>query len=166
VNPPAAELPRIKAEADRVARVFASSSPEQLWRGAFTAPVTGPTTSTYGELSLFNGEPRSRHHGTDFRAPLGTPVVAPAGGRVALSADLYFAGGSVIIDHGSGVFSHLAHLSRRDVQDGAMVDTGQVIGQSGATGRVTGPHLHWSARIGPARIDPLSLLAAVSSEAP
>ncbi len=166
VNPPAEELPRIQAETARLNRVFATLTPDRLWTGPFIKPVAGPSTGRYGELSVFNGEPRSRHRGNDFRAATGTPVRAPASGRVALSADLYFSGGSVIIDHGHGLFSQLAHLSRRDVEEGAIVEAGQVVGLAGATGRVTGPHLHWSARLGPASIDPLSLLEVLGAPAP
>jgi murein DD-endopeptidase MepM/ murein hydrolase activator NlpD len=159
VDPPAAVLARIQREQEHLAEVYSRLTSERLWRGAFHAPVPGPPTSSFGRLSVFNGEPRSRHRGTDFRAATGTPVKAPAAGRVALSADLYFAGGSVVLDHGWGLFSQFAHLSRRDVQEGDLVEAGQVIGRVGATGRVTGPHLHWSVRIGSASVDPLSLLA-------
>lgn len=165
VNPPAEELPRIEKETTLLANAFAVFTPERLWRRPFVPPVPGPSTGRYGELSLFNGEPRSRHRGTDFRAATGTPVRAPARGRVALSADLYFAGGSVIIDHGHGLFSQLAHLSRRDVSAGTLVEAGATVGLSGATGRVTGPHLHWAARLGVASIDPTSLLAVLAADA-
>jgi hypothetical protein len=166
VNPPPEELPRIQRETARLNQVFAVVTPRRLWTGPFIKPVAGPSTGRYGELSVFNGEPRSRHRGTDFRAPTGTPVRAPAAGRVALSDDLYFSGGSVIIDHGHGLFSQMAHLSRRDVEEGQTVEAGQVIGLAGATGRVTGPHLHWSARLGPASIDPVSLLEVLGPEPP
>lgn len=166
VNPPSEELPRIQKETARLNAVFSVMTPSRLWTGPFIKPVTGASTGRYGELSVFNGEPRSRHRGTDFRASTGTPVRAPASGRIALSADLYFSGGSVIIDHGHGLFSQLAHLSRRDVEEGSIVEAGQVVGLAGATGRVTGPHLHWSARLGPASIDPMSLLEVLASGSP
>ncbi|MGE0703864.1 MAG: M23 family metallopeptidase, partial [Vicinamibacterales bacterium] len=153
VDPPKEEIARIQAETALQAKVFAVLTPERLWTGPFVRPVEGASTGRYGELSVFNGEPRSRHRGTDFRAALGTPVRAPARGRVALGRDLYFSGGSVILDHGQGLFSHLAHLSRIDVEEGTIVEAGQVVGLAGATGRVTGPHLHWSARLGSASID-------------
>ncbi len=164
VDPPKEEIARIQAETALQAKVFAVMTPERLWTGAFVRPVEGASTGRYGELSVFNGEPRSRHRGTDFRAATGTPVRAPARGRVALSQDLYFSGGSVILDHGQGLFTHLAHLSRLDVEEGAIVEAGQVVGLAGATGRVTGPHLHWSARLGPASIDPTSLLEVLGPE--
>jgi murein DD-endopeptidase MepM/ murein hydrolase activator NlpD len=111
-----------------------------------------------------NGEVRSIHAGVDFRAAAGTPVRAPAGGRVALAADHYFAGTLVIIDHGLGLFSFLAHLSSLSVTEGQEVGRGEVIGLSGATGRVTGPHLHWSVRLPGARVDPLSVMALFEVE--
>jgi hypothetical protein len=164
VDPPASVQERIRREQARLTEVYARLTSERYWRGGFQAPVPGPATSSFGRLSIFNGEPRSRHRGTDFRAASGTPVKAPAAGRVALSDDLYFAGGSVILDHGWGLFSQFAHLSRRDVREGALVEAGQVVGRVGATGRVTGPHLHWSVRLGPASIDPLSLIAVLAAE--
>jgi murein DD-endopeptidase MepM/ murein hydrolase activator NlpD len=121
--------------------------------------VPQAANSAFGTRSVFNGQPRSPHGGADFLSPAGTPVHAPAGGRVLLARDLYYTGNSVVIDHGAGLVSLFAHLSRIDVSDGAAVQTGQVIGLVGATGRVTGPHLHWSVRAGGARVDPLSLLA-------
>ena len=162
VNPPAAEAERIASEAKRLATLFTRATP-RAWRGAFQAPVPGTATSSFGRLTVLNGEPRGRHQGADFRAATGTPVHAPNGGRVVLAQNLYFAGNTVIIDHGLGVFSLLAHLSRIDVQPGTVVARGDVVGQSGATGRVTGPHLHWAVRFGEMTVDPLSLMSAVAS---
>jgi murein DD-endopeptidase MepM/ murein hydrolase activator NlpD len=163
VDPPASELPRIEREAKRMAAVLGVVSPERLWAGAFTAPVTGPPTSAFGRISVINGQRRTPHTGTDFQAAVGTPIAAPNTGRVVLSEALYFSGETVIIDHGLGVFSFLAHLSRRDVAAGDLVKAGAVVGLSGVTGRITGPHLHWSVRVGPARVDPMSLLAVLGS---
>ena len=159
VDPPASELPRIEREAKRVAAVLAVVSPERLWVGPFAAPVPGPPTSAFGRISVINGQRRTPHTGTDFQAAVGTPITAPNAGRVVLSEALYFSGETVIIDHGLGVFSFLAHLSRRDVGVGDAVHAGVVVGLSGVTGRITGPHLHWSVRVGPARVDPMALLA-------
>ncbi len=96
-----------------------------------------------------------------MRGATGTPVTAPAGGTVVLAEDLYFSGTTVILDHGLGVFSLLCHLSRLDVGEGAAVARGDTVGAIGATGRVTGPHLHWTLRIGPASVDPMSVLAVL-----
>jgi murein DD-endopeptidase MepM/ murein hydrolase activator NlpD len=121
-------------------------------------PVPGAATSSFGRRTILNGEPRGQHTGTDFQAAAGTAVVAPNAGRIALAADHYFPGRTIIIDHGLGVYSYLAHLSEFAVAEGAIVARGQRIGLSGATGRVTGPHLHWTMRFGRARVDPLSLV--------
>ncbi len=161
-HPPASELARIEREAKLMADVLGVVSPERLWRGPFVAPVPGRPTSAFGRVSIVNGERRAPHAGVDLQAADGTPVCAPAAGRVVLSASLYYAGDTVIIDHGLGVFSLLAHLSERRTQPGTLVGAGDVVGLSGSTGRITGPHLHWGTRIGPALVDPLSLIAATS----
>jgi len=163
VNPPESELARIKQETQAMADAFAILTPERLWRSAFDAPVPGAPNSSFGRLTITNGKPAGRHQGADFRAATGTPVHAPNAGRVVLAQNLYFAGNTVILDHGLGVFSLLAHLSRIDVQPGAVVARGDVVGQSGATGRVTGPHLHWAVRFGEMTVDPLSLMSAVAN---
>jgi len=121
--------------------------------------VPGEANSGFGTRSIFNGEPRSAHSGADFLSGTGTPVKAPNAGRIVAARDLYFTGNTVIIDHGMGLFSMLAHLSRLDVREDEVVTAGQVVGAVGATGRVTGPHLHWALRAGGARVDPVSLLA-------
>ena len=163
VTPPSAETARIQREAALLARVFGAVTPERLWFGPFGAPVPGPATSSFGRLSVLNGRPNGRHQGADFRAVIGTPILAPNGGRVAVAEDLYFAGNTVIIDHGLGLYSLFAHLSSSAVGAGAMVAPGDRIGASGATGRVTGPHLHWAVRVGATSIDPMSLIAASAS---
>jgi murein DD-endopeptidase MepM/ murein hydrolase activator NlpD len=162
-NPPESEIARIKQDAQAMADAFAILTPERLWRGSFDTPVPGEANSAFGRLTITNGKPSGRHQGADFRAATGTPVHAPNGGRVVLAQNLYFAGNTVIIDHGLGVFSLLAHLSRIDVQSGTAVVRGEVVGQSGATGRVTGPHLHWAVRFGEMTVDPLSLMSAVAN---
>jgi len=158
VNPPADELPRIEAERKANETIFARQTRERLWRESFVAPVPGTATSSFGRRTILNGQPRNQHTGTDFQAATGTPVVAPNRGRIALAADQYFPGKTIIIDHGLGVYSYLAHLSELTAAEGTMVERGQRIALSGATGRVTGPHLHWTMRFGSARVDPLSLV--------
>jgi len=162
VNPPEAELTRIKEEARKMAEAFAILTPERLWNGRFDAPVPGVPNSSFGRLTVTNGQPSGRHQGTDFRAATGTPVRAPNAGRIVLAQNLYFAGNTVIIDHGLGVFSLLAHLSQIDVDAGASVARGDVVGMSGATGRVTGPHLHWAIRFSEMTVDPLALMSALA----
>jgi hypothetical protein len=161
VNPPQEQAARIEREAKAMADAFAVVR-ERVWRGRFEAPVPGTATSSFGRLTVMNGEPRGRHQGADFRAATGTPVRAPNAGRVVLAQDMYFAGNTVILDHGLGVFSLLAHLSRIGVAVGDVVSRGDLVGESGATGRVTGPHLHWAVRFGDASVDPLSLMATVA----
>ncbi|OFW27032.1 MAG: hypothetical protein A3H27_07380 [Acidobacteria bacterium RIFCSPLOWO2_02_FULL_59_13] len=162
VNPPAEELARIQREGQRVASIFEAVSPDRLWDESFLRPVPGPPTSNFGKRSIFNGQPRSPHGGMDFRAGEGTPVKAPNTGKVVLAANLYFAGNVVILDHGLGLYSYFAHLSRITASEGELVSKGAVVGHVGATGRVTGPHLHWSLRLSGARVDPLSLVAVLS----
>ena len=161
VNPPAEELERIQREENSVSAIFATASPQRRWAGTFLRPVPGDATSSFGVRSILNGEPRSPHSGTDFHAEAGTPVKAPNTGKVVLADNLYFAGNAVILDHGWGLYSYFAHLSRFTVSEGDSVAPGQVIGYVGATGRVTAPHLHWSLRLAGARVDPLSLLAVL-----
>lgn len=161
VDPPAAEAERIATEAKRLAGLFTHATP-RAWRGSFQLPVPGEATSSFGRLTVLNGSPRGRHQGADFRAATGTPVLAPNAGRVVLAEDLYFSGNTVVLDHGLGMFSLLAHLSRIDVADGQEVERGVVIGASGATGRVTGPHLHWALRLSEFSVDPLSVVAVLT----
>ncbi len=161
VNPPAAEAERSAREAKRLASLFMQVSP-RMWRGPFQPPVPGEATSSFGRLTVLNGSPRGRHQGADFRAASGTPVVAPNAGRVVLAEDLYFSGNTIVLDHGLGMFSLLAHLSRIDVTAGQDVARGALLGISGATGRVTGPHLHWALRLSEFSVDPLSVVAALS----
>ena len=160
VNPPPEAEGRIVREAEQLNALWAASAPARLWTGSFVAPVTAPASSRFGLRSIFNGQPRSRHSGEDFASREGTPVAAPNAGRIVLARELYFAGNTVVIDHGLGCFSLLEHLSRVDVKEGDQVRSGQPIGLVGATGRVTGPHLHWAVRLNGARVDPLSLLAS------
>ena len=136
---------------------------ERLWRAPFERPVPGPSNGRFGARSVFNGQARSPHAGADFSSEAGTPVKAPNAGKVVAARELFFTGNTVIVDHGAGVSSLLAHLSRIDVHEGDLVTPGEIIGAVGATGRVTGPHLHWAVRVGRARVDPLSLLAVLGS---
>lgn len=159
VNPPADVETRIETEAKRLTALWASSSDDRRWSTPFVRPVPDPANSAFGSRSILNGQPRSPHGGADFLSEAGTPVHAPNDGLVVLTGDLYYTGNTVVIDHGQGLLSLFAHLSRIDVQEGATVHAGDVLGLVGATGRVTGPHLHWTVRLGGARVDPLSLLA-------
>jgi murein DD-endopeptidase MepM/ murein hydrolase activator NlpD len=165
VNPPDAAIARIKRETVEIEHLWTQSEPRRLWDLGFERPVPGRANGAFGSRSIFNGQPRQPHGGADFLSPAGTPIHAPNSGRILLARDLYFTGNTVVIDHGLGVFSLLAHLSVMDVHQGDLVTRGQTIGQVGATGRVTGPHLHWAVRMNGARVDPLSVLAAVGQDA-
>jgi murein DD-endopeptidase MepM/ murein hydrolase activator NlpD len=158
VTPPESERPRIEREAALLASVYRASAAEALWQGPFARPVPQPANSAFGTRSIFNGVPRNAHGGADFLSPAGTPIHAPNAGKVVIARNLYYSGNTVVIDHGLGLFSTLAHLSAFDVREGDLVTAGQILGRVGATGRVTGPHLHWAIRVADARIDPLSVL--------
>jgi len=166
VNPPTEMEARIVREAAELAQLWRESSAERLWSGPFVPPVPSTVASHFGARSIFNGQARSPHSGADFPSPTGAPIAAPNAGRVVLARDLYFSGNTVILDHGLGLFSLLAHLSVIGVHEGDSVVTGQEIGKVGATGRVTGPHLHWGVRVGGARVDPLAVLTVLDHETP
>jgi len=163
VTPPPAEQARIERERILLSRILSTFSPRHLWGDGFGRPSDGEVISVFGVRSVFNGEARAPHRGIDLRGATGTPVRAPARGVVVLAEPLYFSGSTVVLDHGLGVFSMLAHLSRIDVKPGSLVVGGDVVGAVGATGRVTGPHLHWTLRIGPAAVDPLSVIAVAGA---
>jgi murein DD-endopeptidase MepM/ murein hydrolase activator NlpD len=158
VAPPPEEQARIQAEVDLKAKVFSASASAPLWSGDFRAPVHAPPTDSFGTRRTFNGQLASVHKGMDFRAPTGTIVRAGNSGVVVLARPLYYEGNCVVIDHGLGLYTISMHLSRIEVREGQHVTTGERIGLSGATGRVTGPHLHWAVRLHNAYLDPAKLL--------
>lgn len=161
VEPPASARPRIEREARRLEALFATAT-ARAWHLPFRLPVPQTPVSNFGSRSVFNGQPRSPHGGVDFGSPTGTPVAAPSSGRIAVATPMYFTGNTVIIDHGQGIYSLFAHLSTFQVDEGDVVTRGAIVGRVGATGRVTGPHLHWTVRVHGARVDPLSLIAAAA----
>jgi biotin carboxyl carrier protein len=158
VQPGPEALKEIEAQRQLKARVFAASAPEPEWTGNFRAPVTAAPTDSFGVRRMFNGKLASTHTGMDFRAHMGTVVRAGNSGTVVLARPLYYEGNCVIIDHGLGLFTLSMHFSRIDVKEGQHVAQGQPLGLSGATGRVTGPHLHWAVRWQGAMLDPAKLL--------
>ena len=153
-----ADLERSRRESKEVGAIYRRVTRDFIADEAYTVPIPGGTGRNFGERRVFNGQPRSPHSGADLRAKTGTPVHATNRGRVALAKSLFFSGNTVILDHGLGVYSLYAHLSRLDVKKGDTVDNGEVVGLVGATGRVTGPHLHWAIRAQGARIDPFTLV--------
>jgi murein DD-endopeptidase MepM/ murein hydrolase activator NlpD len=150
---------RALSEADQLRTLYRTITPERLWRGRFTRPVAGSEPGTgFGARRVINGKPRSPHSGIDYSAAQGTPVVAANSGRVALVGDYFFPGRLVVIDHGLGLYTLSFHLEAVSVAEGERVERGQPIGTVGATGRATGPHLHFGAQVGAARVDPAVLL--------
>ena len=158
VEPDPEELKEIAAYSEIKTKVFATSAPEPLWQGSFHQPVKLPPTDSFGTRRMFNGKLASIHKGMDFRAPSGTVVRASNSGVVVLARRLYFEGNCVVIDHGLGLYTLSMHFSRIDVHEGQHVSAGDALGLSGATGRVTGPHLHWAVRWENAYLDPAKLL--------
>ena len=154
VNPDPADLRRIELEAARMEQVYASftasPAPARLEK-----PLNGRTSSPFGFRRVFNGEPRSPHTGLDLAASTGTPIKAPAPGNVVLTGSFYFNGNSVFLDHGQGLITMVCHLSEIKVGEGALVQVGEILGLVGATGRATGPHLHWSVSMNGNRVDPV-----------
>jgi murein DD-endopeptidase MepM/ murein hydrolase activator NlpD len=155
VTPDAAALRRIRREAALIQAARDRDTDARWFAGPFRWPAVGAITGVFGSQRILNGEPRQPHYGVDIAAPAGAPVMAPAAGRVALAEpDLYFTGGTVLLDHGHGVSSVFSHLSKLAVQPGETVAQGQVVGYVGATGRVTGAHLDWRVNWFEQRLDP------------
>jgi hypothetical protein len=148
---------RVSRETEELNAIWRDIGKQRLWTKGFNLPTAGELGSPFGLRRVFNDKPRSPHAGHDIKAPVGTPVHASNTGKVALAKDLFFTGNTVILDHGLGLFTLYAHLSQIDVKAGETVERAQRIGAVGATGRVTGPHLHWGVKLAGARVDPLML---------
>lgn len=158
-------LARVETEREELKAALAAGAAERLWRGPFRIPVEGgQPTGGFGLRRILNGKPRSPHTGYDWAAPAGTPVLAANTGRAALVAEHFFAGRNVVLDHGLGLFTLYFHLTEARVAPGELVSAGQVIGTVGATGRVTGPHLHFAVLLNGARVDPEALLRLAPPE--
>jgi Peptidase family M23 len=159
VEPNAEQLARAEEETRRLRAIFAAVTPEKLWRGRFRIPLDGVKNGgNFGRRRVLNGQPGSPHSGVDFPAPEGTPVHAAQRGRVVLAEPLYFSGNTVVLDHGLGVYTFYGHLSEIAVKPGDVVEAGALLGQVGATGRVTGPHLHWGLTVNRARVNALQIV--------
>ncbi|HEU0152349.1 MAG TPA: M23 family metallopeptidase [Arenimonas sp.] len=159
VAPPPAIAERIRREQATVTAARAEDAARTDFTQAFIWPVKGRISGRFGNQRVYNGTPGSAHSGMDIAAPTGTPVLAPAAGVVTLVApDFYLTGGTLLLDHGHGISSNFLHLSRIDVKVGDRVEQGQLLGAVGATGRATGPHLHWGMNWFDVRIDPLLVL--------
>ena len=155
VNPPPERLERIRKEAAMVGKARETNSTLTDFRQRFSWPLAAPITGVYGSQRYYNGEPRRPHYGVDLAAPEGTPVYAPAGGVVTLAhPDMFYSGGTLLIDHGLGLSSTFIHLHDIHVSVGERVEQGQLIGEVGSSGRATGPHLDWRINWFKVRLDP------------
>ena len=154
---------RIKREREEANKIYSNYSQKRLWDSAFIFPMESKITSTYGNARVFNEEVRSYHSGTDFRAQIGTEIRASNRGKVVIAKERFLAGGSVVLDHGEGIFSMYYHCSEMKVEVGQIVEKGDLIALSGATGRVSGPHLHFGILVRGAQVDPLDFIAQVNA---
>jgi hypothetical protein len=163
VTPNPAQQKRIAKEYREAMAIYDSFTPKRYWTAPFSLPMKSTVTSVFGTARLLNGTLSSFHSGTDFKAKPGTPVFAVNDGVVVLAKERYFAGNSVVIDHGEGLYTCYYHLSRIDVKVGQRVAKHEQVGLSGNTGRVTGPHLHFAVMLQGVQVDPLQLLATLNS---
>ncbi len=153
---------RIKRENREAMKIYHTFTKTSYISKPFLRPMKSKITSAFGTKRVFNGVLKSYHSGTDFRAAVGTPLVAANAGKVVLVKNRFFAGNSVIIDHGQGIYTGYYHMSKFKVKKGDMVERGEVIGLAGATGRVTGPHLHFAVHVGGVGVDPMQFLETVN----
>ena len=160
VNPSPANLRRIEREMEEQTRAYRTFSPGTPSNLLFDKPVNGPLSSRFGVRRFFNGEERNPHAGLDFAVPAGTPIKSPAAGKVILIGDYFFNGKTVFVDHGQGLISMFCHLSKVEARFGQQLPRGGVIGRVGATGRATGPHMHWNVSLNDARVDPAIFIGA------
>ena len=162
VNPPEADLVRIREETARQLAQYRRFTPRPLDLSPFQQPVGGVVSSVFGQRRVLNGQPRNPHSGLDLAADTGTPIQAPAPGTAVLTGELFFNGKTVFLDHGQGLVTMYCHMDAIAVQEGDEVGRGQVIGKVGATGRVTGAHLHWSVSLNGNRVDPVRVMAILN----
>src|SRR6266851_573894 len=164
VEPSADQIKRADEERQKLRDIFDHVTRERLWDGKFRIPLDGVTTGTnFGRRRILNGNPGSPHGGVDLHGATGTPVHAAQRGRVVLAEELFFAGNSVVVDHGLGIYTLYGHLSEIDAKVGDALEAGAVLGKVGATGRVTGPHLHWGLTVERARVNPLQLVTLLGN---
>lgn len=165
VTPPEEEIPRILREVRRVKEARKRDDPRQDFLQEFQWPVQGRITGVYGSQRVLNGEPRRPHYGWDIAAPAGTPVLAPAAGIVTVAdPDMYYSGGTLVLDHGHGLSSAFLHMQALTVEVGQRVERGEQIGEVGSRGRSTGAHLDWRMNLFERRVDPRSLVGPMPRE--
>lgn len=160
VNPLAEDMTRINRELAEQTRAYQTFSPTQPSNLLFDKPVEGPLSSPFGLRRFFNGEERNPHSGLDFAVGAGTPIKSPAAGKVILIGNYFFNGNTVFVDHGQGLISMFCHMSKVDVKLGQSLPRGGIVGRVGATGRATGPHMHWNVSLNDARVDPAIFIGA------
>jgi murein DD-endopeptidase MepM/ murein hydrolase activator NlpD len=159
VQPDPEQQKRAEEDQKKMRAIFQTVTPERYWEGKFLLPLQGVTTGgNFGRRRILNGEARSPHAGVDFPALAGTPVFAAQAGKVALAEELYYSGNTIVIDHGYGIYTLYAHLSAIEVMAGDRVTPGSEVGKVGATGRVTGPHLHWGLTVESARVNAMEIV--------
>ena len=163
VTPRAEDLERIRKDTAMIINARSNDDPRTDFTAGFSWPAKGRISGVYGSQRIYNGEPRRPHYGLDIAAPIGTPVVAPAPGVVTLAhPDMFYSGGTIIIDHGHGLSSSLLHLSKVLVKVGDIVQPNQKIGEIGMSGRANGPHLDWRINLFNIRLDPQLLVSGIS----
>ena len=154
---------RTKKEYEDAMKVYNSSSPELYWNEDFIYPLNSKITSNFGTKRVYNKELKSYHGGTDFQAKENTPILASNSGIVRISENRFYAGNSIVIDHGHGIYSCYFHLNTMNYKVGDFIKKGEVLGLSGSTGRVTGPHLHFTFRINGLQVDPLQAIEVLNN---
>lgn len=157
VSPPKKVMKRIIKEVKEIGAIYKVSTPEKLWSGPFVLPLNSEVTSPFGNKRIYNGHMKNFHQGLDLRARTPLPIRAPADGKVVLAKDLYFTGNTVILDHGYGLYTIYGHMSKLGVKVGDKVSLQTVLGLSGATGRASGPHLHWGGVLMKKKFNPQDL---------
>ena len=163
VNPKSeAVKQRTAKEYAQAMKIYGTTTSKSYVKSEYIVPMDSKITSSFGKARIYNSTLNGYHSGTDFRAKIGTPIVASNDGKVVLARDRFYAGNSIIIDHGEGIYTCYYHLSKFNVKEGDIVSKAQVIGLSGDTGRITGPHLHFSARVGGLQVDPLQLITLLN----
>jgi murein DD-endopeptidase MepM/ murein hydrolase activator NlpD len=164
-EPNADQVKRANEERDRLRAIFDRITPKPLWAGGFREPLDAVKTGgNFGKRRILNGIPGSPHGGVDFPAPTGTPVHSAQAGTVVLAEELFFSGNTVVVDHGLGIYTFYGHLSAINVRAGDSVKSGEVLGKVGATGRVTGPHLHWGLTVNHSRVNALDIVKLLGSD--
>ena len=162
VTPPKDVLKRIEEEREEANKIYATANVGLKFDSKFILPMSSAVTSPFGTARVFNGTLKSYHGGTDFRAAVGSSVIAANDGVVVIAKDRYYAGGSVVIDHGEGIYTQYYHLSALNVKVGQSVKKGDTIALSGASGRVSGPHLHFGVIVGGVQVNPINFVKKIN----